>query len=153
MKVDDLLGRGAPIGARHKGSGATPLILAAAGGHQGVVELLLKSDANPGDADDAWATAAHAAALRGHVECLATILEGPPGGGEPLVDLVSAGTRKGETPLMAAAKGGHAAAVQVRALSKARPHALANAPPTDPLFLGSASWSGARTWALWPRAG
>ena len=116
-KVDDLLGRGAPIDARHGPSGATPLILAASGGHVGVVKLLLLSDANPADGDNAGATAAHVAALRGHVDCLAMLLdgpEGPPGGdpGNAIEDLVSAGTRKGETPLMAAAKGGHVEAVR-----------------------------------------
>ena len=111
-RLRDLLSRGAGTECRTE-TGATPLICAAAKGADAAVEVLLECDANVVATDKLGANCLTLAACHGHVETARAILASrrvreTDGALEALLKWPTVG---GETPLMAAAKNGHAAFV------------------------------------------
>ena len=64
--VIELLNRGADPNFRDATNGSTPLLLAAAGGHAGVVEALLGHGADPASTDREGRSALLYSARRGH---------------------------------------------------------------------------------------
>ena len=122
-KVKDLVSRGAWTECRAD-SGATPLICAAAKGSIASVEALLEAGANVVATDDVGANAVTLAAFHGRGDVIDAILDSnevaETDGAELAV--LTWPTRKGETPLMAAARGGRADVVRLLARRMA-PHA------------------------------
>lgn len=111
-RLRDLLSRGAGTECRTE-TGATPLICAAAKGADAAVEVLLECDANVVATDKLGANCLTLAAYHGRVETARAILASrrvreTDGALEALLKWPTVG---GETPLMAAAKNGHAAFV------------------------------------------
>jgi len=96
-------------------SGATPLVCAAAKGAGDAVEALLEAGADPLASDGVGANCLTLAAFHGRLATVAQILDA-----REVVDsdggvaaLLTWPTQRGETPVMAAAKAGHALVVQV----------------------------------------
>ena len=122
-KVKDLVSRGAWTECRAD-SGATPLICAAAKGSIASVEALLEAGANVVATDDVGANAVTLAAFHGRGDVIDAILDSnevaETDGAE--LALLTWPTRKGETPLMAAARGGRADVVR-RLARRMAPHA------------------------------
>ena len=122
-KVKDLVSRGAWTECRAD-SGATPLICAAAKGSIASVEALLEAGANVVATDDVGANAVTLAAFHGRGDVIDAILDSnevaETDGAE--LALLTWPTRKGETPLMAAARGGRADVVR-RLAQRMAPHA------------------------------
>ena len=130
-KVKDLVSRGAWTECRAD-SGATPLICAAAKGSIASVEALLEAGANVVATDDVGANAVTLAAFHGRGDVIDAILDSnevaETDGAE--LALLTWPTRKGETPLMAAARGGRADVVRQLARRMA-PHAPPGASDGD----------------------
>jgi ankyrin repeat protein len=108
-RLRDLLSRGAGTECRTE-TGATPLICAAAKGADAAVEVLLECDANVVATDKVGANCLTLAAYHGRLETARKILASravrdSDGASEALLKWPTVG---GETPLMAAAKNGHA---------------------------------------------
>ena len=122
-KVKDLVSRGAWTECRAD-SGATPLICAAAKGSIASVEAFLEAGANVVATDDVGANAVTLAAFHGRGDVIDAILDSnevaETDGAE--LALLTWPTRKGETPLMAAARGGRADVVR-RLARRMAPHA------------------------------
>ena len=137
-KVKDLVSRGAWTECRAD-SGATPLICAAAKGSIASVEALLEAGANVVATDDVGANAVTLAAFHGRGDVIDAILDSnevaETDGAE--LALLTWPTRKGETPLMAAARGGRADVVRQLARRMA-PHAPPGASDVD----GGGYWDG-----------
>ena len=122
-KVKDLVSRGAWTECRAD-SGATPLICAAAKGSIAAVEALLEAGANVVATDDVGANAVTLAAFHGRGDVIDFVLDSTEVAetdGAALA-LLTWPTRKGETPLMAAARGGRVDVVRQLARRMA-PHA------------------------------
>ena len=137
-KVKDLVSRGAWTECRAD-SGATPLICAAAKGSIASVEALLEAGANVVATDDVGANAVTLAAFHGRGDVIDAILDSnevaETDGAE--LALLTWPTRKGETPLMAAARGGRADVVR-RLARRMAPHAPPGASDGD----GGGYWDG-----------
>ena len=137
-KVKDLVSRGAWTECRAD-SGATPLICAAAKGSIASVEALLEAGANVVATDDVGANAVTLAAFHGRGDVIDAILDSnevaETDGAE--LALLTWPTRKGETPLMAAARGGRADVVR-RLARRMAPHA----PPVASDGDGAGYWDG-----------
>ena len=136
--VKDLVSRGAWTECRAD-SGATPLICAAAKGSIASVEALLEAGANVVATDDVGANAVTLAAFHGRGDVIDFILDSTEVAetdGAALA-LLTWPTRKGETPLMAAARGGRADVVRLLARRMA-PHA----PPGGLDGDGGGYWDG-----------
>ena len=105
----DLLSRGAGTECRTD-SGATPLICAAAKGSNAAIEVLLECDANVVATDKIGANALTLAACHGRVDTALKLINSKNvAESEGALDaLLKWRTNGGETPLMAAAKNGHA---------------------------------------------
>ena len=122
-KVKDLVSRGAWTECRAD-SGATPLICAAAKGSIAAVEALLEAGANVVATDDVGTNAVTLAAFHGRGDVIDFVLDSTEVAetdGAALA-LLTWPTRKGETPLMAAARGGRVDVVRQLARRMA-PHA------------------------------
>ncbi|OLP89725.1 Ankyrin repeat and KH domain-containing protein mask [Symbiodinium microadriaticum] len=94
--------------------GWTPVLMAAHGGHVGVLRLLLKSNAKPADSHSGTGeTPLLCAAKRGHVEVAKLLLTSAE---VPMIDMAD---RDGNTPLMMAAQFGFAEALRLLLSKKA----------------------------------
>ncbi|GAX77240.1 hypothetical protein CEUSTIGMA_g4687.t1 [Chlamydomonas eustigma] len=91
---------------RHTSEGTTPLGLAAATGNAAIVSFLLDLGADVNARDRTGATPLHLAALLGHTDIIKMLLESKQGGTTGRDYLLRQGSHSGETPVMAAAKGG-----------------------------------------------
>lgn len=119
-RVKDLISRGAGTECRTE-SGATPLICAASKGANDAVAALLEADANVVATDKIGANCLTLAAFHGRLDTARLILDAPAvrdvdGAADALLRWP---TINGETPLMAAAKQGHANVVD-ELLARAR---------------------------------
>lgn len=113
-KIKDLVTRGAWPECRTE-SGATPLICAAAKGSGGAIEALLEAGANPLASDAVGATCLVLAAFHGRLATVTRILDlatTTTTTTEAASALLRCATHGGETPVMAAAKAGHAHVVR-----------------------------------------
>jgi len=103
-RAEELLAQGAPCEAEVS-TGATALVLAAATGDAALVELLLRKGADRFAQDNAGASALCMAALRGRLAVARALLADVPE--DTARQLLEQRTAGGESPLLAAAKGGH----------------------------------------------
>lgn len=119
-KIKDLVTRGAWTECRTE-SGATPLICAAAKGSGDAIEALLEAGANPLASDAVGATCLILAAFHGRLATVMQILDlatttttevEAEAEAAVAAALLHCATHGGETPIMAAAKAGHAHVVK-----------------------------------------
>ncbi|MDH5824531.1 ankyrin repeat domain-containing protein [Luteimonas sp. RD2P54] len=106
-------------GARAEVDGATPALLAAAGGEEddtAGVQLLLRHKAKPSSCDRGGRSALHAAAFAGHAEIVAALIAA---GAD-----VQARDHQGRTPLLEAARGARLATLEALAAARAETGAV-----------------------------
>lgn len=115
-KVTRLIQAGASPTARVWRTRSTALHIAAAAGNEGVAERLIDSGADLRAKDNVGAEPLHLAAFRAHTAIVSLLLKAKEEMGSE--GLVEAETKKGETPLIAACKGGSGECVSLIANAK-----------------------------------